>query len=143
MSTGTIESFECLDSQEKKGRSIKFCSGSLCFMKQLTLKIKFFFSLFAFTFNILNSTANLLLKRFFVTSFLKDLLKSKNRKKNLAAISYFCSIGICTFSGEVHWHIKMDSKLSALCLTFWICMHLYILRWIRVCANYWTFRVLH
>lgn len=67
---------------------------------------------------LFNSTANLLLKRFFVTSFLKDLLKSKNRKKNLAAISYFCSIGICMFSGEVHWHIKMDSKLSALCLTF-------------------------
>lgn len=102
-----------------------------------------FFSPYLPLLSILLSTANLLLKRFFVTSFLKDLLKSKNRKKNLAAISYFCSIGTCMFSGEVHWHIKMDSKLSALCLTFWICMHLYILRWIRFCANYWTFRVLH
>lgn len=142
MSTGTIESFECLDSQEKKGLSIQFCSGAFCFMKQLTLKIQFFFPYLALL-SILLSTANLLLKRFFVTSFLKDLLKSKNRKINLAVISYFCSIGTCMFSGEVHWHIKMDSKSSALCLTLWICMHLYILWWIWFCDNYWTFRVLH
>lgn len=48
-----------------------------------------FFSPYLPLLSILLSTANLLLKRFFVTSFLKDLLKSKNRKKNLAAISYF------------------------------------------------------
>lgn len=110
--------------------------NSLCW------RSNFFFPYLALL-SILLSNANLLLKKFFITSFLKDLLKSKNRISILAVISYFCSIGTCMFSGEVHWHIKMDSKLSALCLTLWICMHLYILRWIQFCANYWTFRVLH
>lgn len=95
--------------KKKKGRSILF--RGFLFHKIAYTEDQIRFSLFGFTFN----TSQYKFASQEVSSYqlFKRFTEIQKQNEFFAVISYFCLIGTCMVSGEVHWLIKIISKLPA------------------------------